>query len=201
MGEVVSLGMAIIRPLLGKVPRIGEGTFLAETAVVIGDVEIGRDCSVWYHVVIRGDVHFIRIGDRTNVQDGAILHCTYQKAPLVIGDEVTIGHGAIVHGCTIGNRVLVGMGAIVLDHAEVPDEVLIAAGALVPQGARLESGYLYAGVPARPIKPLSTEQRESLLQYASRYVLYKSWYAEGGFPQADFSGLAGSGSQVGQRPS
>ncbi|GIV25556.1 MAG: hypothetical protein KatS3mg026_1248 [Bacteroidia bacterium] len=189
--------MAIIRPLLGKVPRIGEGTFLAETAVVIGDVEIGRDCSVWYHVVIRGDVHFIRIGNRTNIQDGAILHCTYQKAPLVIGDEVTIGHGAIVHGCTLGNRVLVGMGAIILDHAEVPDEVLIAAGALVPQGARLESGYLYAGVPARPIKPLSEEQRQSLLQYASRYVMYKAWYSgEGLTQQADPSG-AGELSEVG----
>ncbi len=168
--------MAIIRPLLGHTPVIGEGTFLAETAVVIGDVVIGRECSLWYHVVVRGDVHYIRIGDRTNIQDGAILHCTYQQAPLEIGDEVTIGHGAIVHGCRIGNRVLVGMGAIVLDHAEVPDDVLIAAGALIPQGAKLESGWLYAGVPARPIKPLSPDQLESLRLYASRYVMYKEWY-------------------------
>lgn len=168
--------MAIIRTLLGHTPRIGEGTFLAETAVIIGDVVIGRECSLWYHVVVRGDVHFIRIGDRTNIQDGAILHCTYQKAPLEIGEEVTIGHGAIVHGCRIGNRVLIGMGAIVLDHAEVPDDVLIAAGALIPQGARLESGWLYAGVPARPIKPLSPDQLESLRLYADRYVMYKEWY-------------------------
>ncbi len=168
--------MAIIRSLLGHTPILGEGTFLAETAVVIGDVVIGRECSLWYHVVVRGDVHYIRIGDRTNIQDGAVLHCTYQQAPLEIGDEVTIGHGAIVHGCRIGNRVLVGMGAIVLDHAEVPDDVLIGAGALIPQGAKLESGWLYAGVPARPIKPLSPDQLESLRLYAGRYVMYKEWY-------------------------
>ncbi|MCS7188368.1 MAG: gamma carbonic anhydrase family protein [Bacteroidia bacterium] len=168
--------MALIRPLLGKVPRIGEGTFLAETAVIIGDVEIGRDCSIWYNVVIRGDVHYIRIGERTNVQDGAILHCTYQKAPLEIGDEVTIGHGAIVHGCRIGNRVLVGMGSIILDHVEVPDEVLIAAGALIPPSTKLERGYLYAGVPARAIKPLSPDEIDQLGSYAARYLMYKSWY-------------------------
>lgn len=170
--------MAIIRPLLGKVPQIGPNTFLAETAVIIGDVTIGQECSIWYHVVIRGDVHYIRIGNRTNIQDGAVLHCTYQKAPLEVGDEVTIGHGAIVHGCRIGNRVLIGMGAIVLDHAEIPDQVLIAAGALVPQHARLESGFLYAGIPARPIKPLSPGQVEELSLYASRYVMYKEWYRE-----------------------
>lgn len=180
--------MAIIRSLLGHTPQIGEGTFLAETAVIIGDVVIGRECSLWYHVVVRGDVHYIRIGDRTNIQDGAILHCTYQKAPLEIGDDVTIGHGAIVHGCRIGNRVLVGMGAIVLDHAEVPDDVLIAAGALISQGAKLESGWLYAGVPARPIKRLSPDQLESLSLYASRYVMYKEWYRpEAAEPSAETS--------------
>lgn len=168
--------MPVIRPLLGKVPQIAKDTFIAETAVIIGDVVIGEACSIWYHVVIRGDVHFIRIGNRTNVQDGAVLHCTYQQAPLQIGNDVTIGHGAIVHGCTIGDRVLVGMGAIVLDHAVVEDDVLIAAGALVPQGAHLESGYLYAGIPARPIKQLSLEQMSGLKEYASRYVMYKDWY-------------------------
>ncbi|MCS7297327.1 MAG: gamma carbonic anhydrase family protein [Bacteroidia bacterium] len=168
--------MALIRPLRGKTPQIGPGTFVAETAVIIGDVTIGESCSIWYHAVIRGDVHFIRIGNRTNIQDGAILHCTYQRAPLEIGEEVTIGHGAIVHGCRIGNRVLVGMGAIILDHAEVADEVLIAAGALVPQGARLESGYLYAGIPARPIRLLSPEQIETLRESAIRYIGYKEWY-------------------------
>ncbi|MEN3040835.1 MAG: gamma carbonic anhydrase family protein [Bacteroidia bacterium] len=170
--------MPIIRPLLGKMPQIGKNTFIAETAVIIGDVVIGDSCSIWYNVVIRGDVHAIRIGHRTNIQDGAILHCTYQQAPLTIGDEVTIGHGAIVHGCTIGNRVLVGMGAIILDHAYVPDDVLIAAGALVPEGMKLESGYLYAGIPARLVKPLSPEQIESLKLYASRYVMYKTWYED-----------------------
>jgi carbonic anhydrase/acetyltransferase-like protein (isoleucine patch superfamily) len=170
--------MPIIRPLLGKIPQIGPNTFLAETAVIIGDVVIGESCSIWYHVVIRGDVHYIRIGDRTNVQDGAILHCTYQKAPLEIGSEVTIGHGAIVHGCKIGNRVLIGMGSIILDHAEIPDETLIAAGALVPEGMKLQPRYLYAGVPAKPVKPLSDAHLESLAAYASRYVMYKDWYTQ-----------------------
>ncbi|MCS6790224.1 MAG: gamma carbonic anhydrase family protein [Bacteroidia bacterium] len=168
--------MPIIRPLLGKVPQIGQDTFIAENAVIIGDVVIGRECSIWYNVVIRGDVHFIRIGDRTNIQDGAILHCTYQKASLEVGNEVTVGHGAILHGCRIGDRVLVGMGAIVLDHAQVEEEVLIAAGALVPQGAKLNSGFLYAGVPARAIRPLSPEERKELAAYAQRYLFYKSWY-------------------------
>ncbi len=170
--------MAIIRPLLGKSPQIGPDTFVAETAVIIGDVVIGQACSIWYHVVIRGDVHYIRIGNRTNIQDGAILHCTYQKAPLEIGDEVTIGHGAIVHGCKIGNRVLIGMGAIILDHVEIPDQTLIAAGALVPEGMKLQPHYLYAGIPAKPIKPLSEAHLESLQVYASRYVMYKEWYKQ-----------------------
>ncbi|MCS6895487.1 MAG: gamma carbonic anhydrase family protein [Bacteroidia bacterium] len=173
--------MPIIRPLLGKVPQIGPDTFIAENAVLIGDVVIGAACSIWYNVVIRGDVNAIRVGNRTNIQDGAILHCTYQKAPLKIGDDVTIGHGAIVHGCTIGSRVLVGMGAIILDHAEVPDDTLIAAGALIPQGMKLESGYLYAGVPARAVKPLSAEQIESISLYAARYVMYKDWYTQKAF--------------------
>ncbi len=174
--------MAIIRPLLGKTPQIGADTFIAETAVIIGDVVIGEACSIWYHVVIRGDVHYIRIGNRTNIQDGAILHCTYQKAPLEIGDEVTIGHGAIVHGCKIGNRVLIGMGAILLDHAEIPDQTLIAAGALVPEGMKLQPGYLYAGIPAKPIKPLSEAHLTSLEAYASRYVMYKEWYKQTALP-------------------
>jgi len=176
------LVMAIIRPLLGKTPQIGADTFIAETAVIIGDVVIGEACSIWYHVVIRGDVHYIRIGNRTNIQDGAILHCTYQKAPLEIGDEVTIGHGAIVHGCKIGNRVLIGMGAILLDHAEIPDQTLIAAGALVPEGMKLQPGYLYAGIPAKPIKPLSEAHLTSLEAYASRYVMYKEWYKQTALP-------------------
>lgn len=169
--------MALIRALRNKTPRIGKDVFLAETAVIIGDVEIGDSCSIWYHTVVRGDVHYIRIGRGTNVQDGAILHCTYQKAPLEIGKEVTIGHGAIIHGCIIGNRVLIGMGAIVLDLAHIPDEVIIAAGALVPPKAQLQSGYVYAGIPAKPLRPLSEEDKHSLYEYASRYQMYKTWYA------------------------
>ncbi|MCX8111828.1 MAG: gamma carbonic anhydrase family protein [Bacteroidia bacterium] len=168
--------MPIIRPIRGKVPQIGRDTFIAENAVIIGDVLIGDSCSIWYHVVIRGDVHFIRIGNRTNIQDGAVLHCSYQKAPLTIGNEVTIGHRAVIHGCTIGDRVVIGMGAIILDHAQVPDDVFIAAGALIPQNAKLESGYLYAGIPARPIRTLSPEELTELKLYADRYVMYKAWY-------------------------
>lgn len=169
--------MALIRALGDKTPRIGKDVFLAETAVIIGDVEIGDFCSIWYHTVVRGDVHYIRIGEGTNVQDGAILHCTYQKAPLEIGREVTIGHGAIIHGCIIGNRVLIGMGAIVLDLAHIPDEVIIAAGALVPSKAQLQSGYVYAGIPAKPLRPLSEEDKHSLHEHAARYQMYKTWYA------------------------
>ena len=124
--------MALVRTLNGITPRFGEDCFLAETAVVIGDVEMGAQCSIWYHAVVRGDVHRIRIGDRVNIQDGAVLHCTYQRAELTIGNDVSIGHRAIVHGCTIQDKVLVGMGAIVMDHADIGSGSVIAAGAVVP---------------------------------------------------------------------
>ena len=170
--------MAIIRPCHGLHPQIGAQVFLADTAVVVGDVVLGDECSVWWGAVIRGDVHSIRIGPQTNIQDGAILHCTYQKAPLTIGSRVNIGHAAIVHGCTVHDRVLIGMGAKLLDHCVVPSDVIIAAGALVREGEQLESGYLYAGLPAKKIKPLTDEQLALLQRLPDNYIMYSRWFPE-----------------------
>lgn len=170
--------MAIIRALNGIRPVIGKDVWMAETAVVTGDVHIGDQSSLWYHVVLRGDVHQIRIGHRTNIQDNAVIHCTYKKAATHIGDDVTVGHSAVVHGCTIGNRVLVGMGTIILDDAVVEDDVIIGAGSLVLQGVRLESGFLYAGNPVRKIKPLTPEQLAFLKTSAEQYTMYAGWYRD-----------------------
>jgi carbonic anhydrase/acetyltransferase-like protein (isoleucine patch superfamily) len=140
---------------------------------------MGDDCSVWFQAVIRGDVNAIRIGHRVNVQDGAIIHCTWNKAATTIGDNVSIGHRAIVHGCTLKNNILVGMGAIIMDHAVVEDNVLIAAGAIVLENMVLESGYIYAGIPARKIKPLSEEQfSQTVSRIANNYVTYAGWFKE-----------------------
>ena len=172
--------MGLVRTLNGATPAFGSNAFLAETAVVIGDVVMGDDCSVWYHAVVRGDVHWIKMGHRVNVQDGAILHCTYKKAPLTIGNNVSIGHRAIVHGCTIHDNVLVGMGAIVMDHVVVESNVLIAAGAVVLENSRLESGHIYAGVPAKKVKALSEETfKDTIERIAGNYVFYSGWFKDG----------------------
>ncbi len=168
--------MPIIQAVRGIAPQIGKDVFIAENAVVVGDVVLGDQCSVWYNAVIRGDVHSIRIGAQTNIQDGAILHCTYQKASLTIGSRVNIGHAAIVHGCTVHDEVLIGMGAKILDHAVVPSHVIIAAGALVLENAQLESCYLYAGVPAKKIKPLTEEQIALLKRLPDNYIMYSGWF-------------------------
>lgn len=170
--------MALIRSVRGFTPIIGEDVFLAENAVLIGDVVLGSGCSVWYNVVLRGDVHSIRIGSNTNIQDGAIVHCTYQKAHTAIGNNVTVGHGAIVHGCVIHDYVLVGMGAKILDLAVVQSDVIVAAGALVLEKSVLESGWLYAGVPAKPVKRLSEQQIEGIRKYANAYLMYKTWFTD-----------------------
>lgn len=167
----------LILPVKGIHPQIGKNVFIAPNATVVGEVTIGDNCSFWFNTVIRGDVHKIEIGQNTNIQDGAILHCTYQKASLTIGSEVSIGHGAIVHGCTIHDRVLIGMGAKVLDHAIIESEVIIAAGAIVLENFRAESGFLYAGIPARKIKPLTDAQKELLKRTADNYILYASWFS------------------------
>jgi carbonic anhydrase/acetyltransferase-like protein (isoleucine patch superfamily) len=167
---------ALILPVQGKHPQIPADCYVADNATIVGDVTLGAQCTVWFNAVIRGDVNAIRIGDKTNVQDGAVLHCTYQKAATTIGARVSIGHKAIVHGCTVEDDVLIGMGAIVMDHAVVGAGCIVAAGAVVLESTQCEPGYLYAGVPARRIKPVTEEQRANMLRTADNYVLYASWF-------------------------
>ena len=152
--------MALVRELLGKTPKIGENTFLAETAVIIGDVEMGKDCSIWYNAVIRGDVHYIKMGNKVNIQDNVMLHCTYQKHPLNIGNNVSIGHNAIVHGCTIKDNVLIGMGSIVMDDCVVEENSIVGAGSVVTQGTHIKSGEVWGGVPARKLKDINSQLLE-----------------------------------------
>jgi len=172
--------MPIIKPYKHHVPHIAEDVFLAETATVIGQVEIGAGSSVWYNAVIRGDVGLLKIGQRTSIQDGVIIHCTTDMSETHIGDDVVIGHGAILHGCTLENEVLIGMGAIVMDLSRVPRHTIIAAGALIPERKELEAGYIYAGVPAKPIKRLSAAQMQNIRITANRYVEKARWYREQG---------------------
>jgi Carbonic anhydrases/acetyltransferases, isoleucine patch superfamily len=168
--------MALILPVLDKSPLIAEACFLAPNSTIVGDVEIGHHCSVWFNAVIRGDVNYIRIGNYTNIQDGAVIHCTYKKCGTSIGNYVNVGHQAMVHGCIVEDHVLIGMGAIVMDNAIIESNVIIAAGAVVLENTRCESGFLYAGVPAKKIKALTKEQKELLLQLPHNYVLYSSWF-------------------------
>jgi carbonic anhydrase/acetyltransferase-like protein (isoleucine patch superfamily) len=171
--------MALIKSCKGKSPNFGKNIFLAENATIIGDVITGDDCSFWFQSVVRGDVHFIRIGNKVNVQDGAILHCTYLKSPLNIGNNVSIGHRALVHGCTIQDNVLIGMGAIVMDNALVESHCLIAAGAVVLENTVCESGFIYAGVPARKMKKISEEVfHHNIERIANNYIEYASWFKE-----------------------
>ena len=169
--------MAIIREVRGFNPRLGDNLFIAESAAIIGDVTIGKDCSIWYGAVLRGDVGAIRIGDRVNIQDNAVLHATYEKSECIIGNDVSIGHGANVHGCVIGNDVIIGMGAIVMDNTIVPDGTIIAAGAVVPGGQKLEPG-IWAGIPARLIKEGSETITAKAHDNATHYLTYKKWYEE-----------------------
>ena len=169
----------MIKSLKGKTPQLGNNCFLAENAVVIGDVVMGDECSIWYNAVIRGDVHYIRMGNRVNVQDGAVIHCTYKKAPTNIGSNVSIAHGAIVHGCTIHDNVLVGMGSIIMDDCVVESNCIIAAGAVLTKGTRVPSGSVFAGMPARKIKDIDPELSEGEIKRIARaYVKYASWYDE-----------------------
>lgn len=175
--------MAYIKEVRGHTPSIGEGTFVADTAVIVGDVTIGRDSSIWFNAVLRGDVNTITIGDRTNIQDGAVIHTLYDGSPhpsqTHIGNDVSVGHNAIIHGGIIGDNCLIGMGAIILDNAEVPAGCIIAAGALVLSNAKLEPDSLYAGIPARKIRSVTPEQREQIIKRTAHdYRMYASWYEE-----------------------
>ena len=172
--------MALIRELRGIAPKIGERTFLAENCTIIGDVTIGCDCSIWYNAVLRGDVNTITVGDRANIQDGAVIHTLYQKAQVRIGNDVSVGHNAIIHGATIEDSCLIGMGATVLDNAVVGRGCIIAANALVLSDSVLEPNGVYAGVPAKRIKEVSQWQRKEIIDcIASDYVVYASWYEKG----------------------
>ncbi|MDY0905240.1 gamma carbonic anhydrase family protein [Pedobacter sp. CFBP9032] len=168
--------MPLILPVKDKYPKIGIENFIAENATIVGDVVLGNNCSVWFNAVIRGDVNAITIGNETNIQDGAVIHATYLKAATHIGNRVSVGHNAIVHGCTVQDNVLIGMGAIVMDHAIVEQYCIIAAGSVVLENTICESGYLYAGTPAKKIKPITEEQRALLNKLPDNYVMYSSWF-------------------------
>ena len=169
--------MATIKSVKGVKPSWGKECFIAENATITGDVVIGDKCSIWFGAVIRGDVHYIRIGNNVNIQDGVIIHCTYQKAPVRIGDNVSIAHGAIVHGCTIEDNVLIGMGAIIMDGAVIESNSVIAAGAVVSKNTTVASGSVYAGVPARKIKTVDTELLEGEInRISNNYNMYAGWY-------------------------
>ncbi len=171
--------MAFIKTLLGKTPQFGENCFLTENATIVGDVVMGDDCSVWFNAVIRGDVHYIKIGNKVNIQDGAVIHATYKKSPTEIGNNVSIGHNAIVHGCTIQDNVLIGMGSIVMDDCVIESNSIIAAGAVVTKNTIVESGSIYAGVPAKKVKDISEELISGEIdRIANNYVKYSGWFKE-----------------------
>lgn len=171
--------MAIIKEVRGFTPKMGSNCFLAETAAVIGDVTMGDDCSVWYGTVLRGDVNTIVIGNKVNIQDGAVVHTLYQRSKTIIGNNVSIGHNATVHGATIEDNCLIGIGAVVLDNAIVESGAIVAAGALITSGMRVEANSIYAGVPAKKIKEVSPEQQRDIVErIANDYTMYASWYKE-----------------------
>ncbi len=171
--------MALIKTVNNNKPEFGENCFFAETAVIIGDVVMGNDCSIWYNAVVRGDVHYIKMGNKVNVQDNATIHCTYKKAPVNIGNNVSIAHNAVIHGCTIHDNVLIGIGAILLDDVVVESNSVIAAGALVTKGTIVESGSVYAGVPAKKIKSAGPELLEGEInRIANSYIKYASWFKD-----------------------
>jgi gamma-carbonic anhydrase len=170
--------MAIIKSVRGHTPVFGANCFLADGAVVVGEVTMGHNCTVWFNAVVRGDVHSITIGNNTNIQDGAVLHCTYQRAKLVIGNNVSIAHNAVVHGCTIEDNVLIGIGAILLDDAIIGSNSVIAAGAVVLPGTKVEPGSIYAGVPAKRVKDIGEEMKAVIERTARNYPMYAEWFKD-----------------------
>ncbi|MBX3022539.1 MAG: gamma carbonic anhydrase family protein [Bdellovibrionales bacterium] len=170
----------MILPLLGKTPKIGEGTFVAPSADIIGDVQIGKGCSIWFNTTLRGDVMPIVIGDETNIQDNTVIHGTYKKCGAVIGKRVTVGHSVILHGCKIGDLVLIGMGTVIMDQAEIPARSIVGAGSLVTEDSRFPEGHLILGRPAKAVRPLKPEELAFLDKSANNYIEYKGWYSEKG---------------------
>lgn len=166
----------LIKKINGITPQFGKDCYLSENTTIIGDVLCGDRCSFWFNSVIRGDVHFIKIGNEVNIQDGAIVHCTYKKSPTIIGNQVTVGHNAIVHGCTIKDHVLIGMGAIVLDNCIIESDSIVAAGAVLTMGTHVKSGEIFAGVPAKKVK--EGNFKKQLLALANKYVDYSKWYED-----------------------
>lgn len=168
---------ALILPVQDKMPKIPASCYVAPNCTIVGEVEMGEECSIWFNAIIRGDVHYIKMGNKVNVQDGAIIHCTYQKCPTNIGNNVSIGHRAIVHGCTILDNVLIGMGAIVMDNAVVESNSIVGAGSVVTEGTHIKTGEVWAGVPAKKIKDINEElQKETLERISNNYVMYSSWF-------------------------
>jgi len=171
--------MPVMLPVNNIFPKMGMNCFVAPNATIVGDVIMGDECSVWFNAVVRGDVNSIRIGNKVNIQDGCIIHCTYQKAKTVIGNNVSIGHNAIVHGCTVHDNVLIGMGAIVMDDAEIGSNSIIAAGAVVLEGTKIESGVIYGGIPAKKIKDIPQELISGQIdRIANNYIHYASWFKD-----------------------
>ncbi len=171
--------MALIKEVRGFMPKFGKNCYLAENATIIGDVEIGNDCSFWFNTVIRGDVNSIKIGNKVNIQDGTVLHTLYQKSTIEIGDNVSVGHNVTIHGAKIEKNVLVGMGATILDHSVIGENSIIAAGSLVLSGAILEPNSIYAGVPAKRIKEIEPNQSKEMIEkIANNYLMYASWFKE-----------------------
>lgn len=169
--------MPLIIPVNGVEPKFGKDCYIAENATIVGDVKCGSECSFWFNSVVRGDVHYIKMGDRVNVQDGAVIHCTYQKHPTNIGNNVSIGHNAIVHGCTVHDNVLIGMGAIVMDRCVIESNSIIAAGSVVLEGTHVPSGVIFGGVPAKKLKDITPELISGEIErIANNYVKYSSWF-------------------------
>lgn len=169
--------MAVILPVNGVEPKLGDNCFVAPNATIVGDVIAGNDCSFWFNAVVRGDVNSIRLGNKVNIQDGAVLHCTYQKTKVNLGNNVSVGHNAIVHGCTVHDNVLIGMGAIVMDNVEIGSNTIIAAGAVVTEGTKVPSGCVFAGVPAKKVKDISQELISGEIdRIANNYLMYSTWF-------------------------
>lgn len=170
--------MAIIKKVRGHEPHFGSNCFLADNAVVVGEVTMGDNCTVWFNAIVRGDVNSITIGDNTNIQDGAVIHCTFEKAKTVIGSNVSIAHNAVVHGCTVEDNVLIGMGAIIMDDAVVGNNSVIAAGAVVLGGTIIAPGSVYAGVPAKKVKEIDEDMKAVIIRTARNYPMYAEWFKE-----------------------